>query len=119
MADQPLTPPPAAPPVAPTAPPAPVLGPDYQPGGTLFDVDNASPKDYARHAEILRRRAEVAGLQAVLPQPIVAAPPAEPDPNDIHAVKGGEVRYFTAITWEQLGEQRGGWEQAVAKPTDA
>lgn len=91
------------------------------PGGAEFDVDNASEEDYAKHISVLRRRKEVADASAPVQQVALvdapaAAVPAEPNPNDIKAMKNGEVRYFDAITWAQLDPDKDGWEETVAKP---
>lgn len=98
------------------------------PGGEDFDVEGASSEDFDKHYEILARRAKLAGLSVPEATPLVAlaaeaspvkAVPAEPNPGDIRMVnKAGEFRYFDPITVEALGEDRKGWEEAVAKPTD-
>lgn len=96
------------------------------PGGAEFDVDNASGEEFAKHIEILDRRAKVAGLTPTPLQAIAATQeyatevqPAEPDPNDIRAVNDdGEVRYFNPTTWDLLGEKHAGWKQSVDKPAD-
>ncbi len=94
------------------------------PGGVDFDVDNASEEDYAKHIGILRRRKEVAdaSVQDAATEPVttVKATPLAPNPTDIRAVKDGETRYFSDITWaamETKGEHAG-WEVAVDKPAD-
>jgi hypothetical protein len=92
------------------------------PGGAAFDVDNASEADYKKHKTILQRRAEVAELTpvtATLEATAQAAPVSvEPNPNDIRAMKDGEVRYFTPTTWDLMGDNRFGWEPSVAKPAN-
>ncbi len=96
------------------------------PGGEDFDVDNASPEDFEKHAEILRRRQLVGGLVPQAASAAVAAPvdPATavapgPNPGDIRAVnKAGEERYFSPETWALMGENTFGWKEAVAKPKD-
>ena len=91
------------------------------PGGADFDVDNASTEDFDKHAEILRRRSLVGSLSTATqaaPAATAVAVPAEPNPNDIRAMKDGEVRFFDPITWGVLGDEKGGWVETVEKPSD-
>lgn len=95
------------------------------PGGADFDVDNATPEDFEKHAEILRRRSLVGSLttpSADAPAAGFQAPavgvPAAPAPDDIRAVKDGQERYFSTVTWDLLSGDRDGWEAAVEKPAD-
>lgn len=94
------------------------------PGGAAFDVDNASEADYKKHKTILQRRAEVAELTPTTltavsaDAPYASAVSAEPNPDDIRAMKDGEVRYFTPTTWDMMGQNTFGWERTVEKPAN-
>jgi len=95
--------------------------PATAPGGPAFDVDNATPEDFDKHAEILRRRALVAGLTPAAAPTLAASPggytPAADDFEAVHTITH-ERRYFTPLTWaamETKGEHAG-WEQAVPEP---
>lgn len=95
------------------------------PGGINFDVNNASAEDFARHEEILRRRAIVANLSPIDSGHLVSltdAPAvAQPTPTgDIKAVKDGETRYFNQLTWDAM-ETKGehdGWQVAIEEPAE-
>lgn len=96
------------------------------PGGASFDVDNASDADYKKHVKILERRKEMANLAPATPlvavaaetAPAVASVPQPLDPIEaVHNVTG-ERRRFSETTWDLLGDDRQGWELAVAKPAD-
>lgn len=100
------------------------------PGATDFDINapGVSSADLQEHLSILSLRKQLADLDKPAASPVavtvvdapVKAVPAAPNPTDIRAVKDGEERYFSDITWaamETKGEHAG-WEQAVPKPSD-
>ncbi|GAB2866032.1 hypothetical protein [Hymenobacter ruber] len=93
-----------------------------KPGAPDFDVDNASEKDYEKHLQILKRRADVAALTpTALTAETTTGTPYIPAPDDVYAVHP-ELgnRYFSKLAWDTLETKgaHGGWEVAVDKPAD-
>lgn len=98
------------------------------PGSPEFDPEAAgvSSAELAEHLAILQNRAAIKALTN--PELIAEAAPVEasgfggytPAPDDIKAVKSGETRYFSALTWEAMATQgkHDGWEEYVEKPAD-
>lgn len=90
------------------------------PGAADFDpqAPGVSAADLQEHLAILTARQQIADLTA--PAATSGFGGYTPAPDDIKAVKNGETRYFSQLTWEAM-ETKGkhdGWEEYVEKPAD-
>lgn len=99
--------------------------PTTLPGGENFDVETASDADYKEHKKILTRRKEMADLAPATPLIALAAETAPaaasaPQPLDpIEAVHtDGRRRRFSQVSWDLMGEDKSGYSEVVAKPSN-
>lgn len=90
------------------------------PGGAAFDVDNATPEDFDKHAELLRRRALVAGY-APAATAVETTAAAAPEVTKLRRDNGNPIS-MPQKAWDLLpADDQAQFEDApvhVEKPTE-